>query len=196
MKLTLDELSKALNIPLSGTPDTDLLSRPLIDSRSLLFPKETLFLALSTPSNDGHRYIRELYRRGVRHFVVSRESLADSQLPADTYALVAEGGESVLDILQRSASYIRSLVDCPIVAVTGSRGKSLMKEYLAETFSTVRVTASPRSWNSQIGVPMSLWRLEPDTRLGIFEAGISRPGELAKLAQMIRPTIGVFTGLT
>ncbi|MBD5213492.1 MAG: alanine racemase [Bacteroidales bacterium] len=196
MKLTLDELSKALNIPLSGTPDTDLLSHPLIDSRSLLFPKETLFFALSTPSNDGHRYIRELYRRGVRHFVVSRESLADSQLPADTYALVAEGGESVLDILQRSASYIRSLVDCPIVAVTGSRGKSLMKEYLAEAFSTVRVTASPRSWNSQIGVPMSLWRLEPDTRLGIFEAGISRPGEMAKLAKMIRPTIGVFTGLT
>ncbi len=196
MKLTLKELSEALNIQLAGAPDDSLLSRPLTDSRSLLYPEETLFFALTTPSNDGHRYLRELYRRGVRHFVVSREALADNPLPADSSALLAESSAGVIDILQRSAAYIRSLAGCPVVAVTGSRGKSLMKEYLAEAFSTVPVVASPRSWNSQIGVPLSLWRLKPDTRLGIFEAGISRPGEMARLAAMIRPTIGVFTGLT
>ncbi|MDE5608469.1 MAG: alanine racemase [Muribaculaceae bacterium] len=196
MKLTLTELSEALNIPVTGTPDQTPLSRPLTDSRSLLYPDGTLFFALTTPSNDGHRYVRELYRHGVRHFAVSEEAIAVNPLPADASALVAHDADGVLDILQRSAAYVRSLVDCPIIAVTGSRGKSLMKEYLAEAFSSVRVTASPRSWNSQTGVPLSLWRLQPDTRLGIFEAGISRPGEMERLAGMIRPTIGVFTGLT
>lgn len=196
MKLTIHELSKALDIPYTGTDVATPLSRPLIDSRSLIFPEETLFFALTTPSNDGHRYIRELYRRGVRHFAVDSGTLADNPLPADACALLTDGSHGVVDALQQSGAYIRSLVDCPVIAITGSRGKSLMKEYLAEAFSKIPVTASPRSWNSQIGVPMALWRLETDTRLAIFEAGISSPGEMERLEKMIRPTIGIFTGLT
>lgn len=196
MRLTLDDISRAINAPCTGLPNDRLLSRPLTDSRSLLYPDETIFFALSTPSNDGHRYMRELYRRGVRNFAAEPAALAADPLPDDAFTLLPPDGMTVLDLLQRSAAYIRSLVDCPVIGITGSRGKTVIKEMLARAFSDMPIVTSPRSWNSQTGVPLSVWRLEPDTRLAIFEAGISRPGEMERLAPIISPTLGIFTGLT
>lgn len=176
----------------AGVDTNSDVSIPLIDSRSLLFPEKTVFFALRTPSNDGHRYVRDLYRAGVRNFVV--HEIPETLLYSDANFIVAD---SVTDVLHRSAMYARSQVSCPVVGITGSRGKTVVKEMLAVAVAPEHnVAKSPRSWNSQIGVPQSLWRLGADTTLGIFEAGISQSGEMESLEIMIRPDIGVFTSLT
>jgi len=194
MKLTVNQLSQALRIkPIGACSDNDI-SLPLTDSRSLLDPAKTIFFALTTSCNDGHRYIRELYRNGVHSFVINKEMLCKGELFDEATYFVPDG--SVLDFLQQSAAFIRSQIACPVIGVTGSRGKTIVKELIANACSDRYVTTSPRSWNSQIGVPLSVWRSEPETRLAVFEAGISRPGEMERLERIIRPTIGVFTGLT
>lgn len=175
-----------------GAPADGVVNIPLTDSRSVIFPGQTVFFALRTASNDGHRYLRDLYRAGVRNFVV--EELPETLWDADANFVVTG---SVIDALQKSAVEIRSRVSCQVVGITGSRGKTVVKELLARAVAPEhRVVKSPRSWNSQIGVPQSVWRLDGDTTLGIFEAGISRPGEMEQLERIIRPTIGVFTSLT
>ncbi len=194
MKLSITQLSQALGVKPLGSHTGISISQPLTDSRSLLDPSETMFFALTTSCNDGHRYIRELYRNGVRNFVINGEVLLKSRLFDDANYIVPDC--TVLEFLQQSASYIRSLVDCPVIGITGSQGTTIVKEMIADACSDRCVTTSPRSWNSQIGVPLSVWRLEPGTRLAVFEAGISRPGEMKKLEKIIRPGIGVFTGLT
>lgn len=195
MKVTAEELSRVLGETLVGNGDDRELTQPLTDSRSLGDAESTLFFALTTSSNDGHRYVRDLYRRGVRHFVVER-SMTDSLDMCQNASYILTD-VPVLDVLQKSAAYIRSRVSCPVIGITGSRGKTVMKEMIARAVGDrLKICKSPRSWNSQTGVPMSVWRLEEDTRLGIFEAGISRPGEMERLEQIIKPSIGVFTGLT
>lgn len=162
----------------------------LTDSRSLCFPEETLFFALKTKRNDGHKYIPDLYGRGVRNFVVS-------ELPEEVYAdanflMVAD----VLKALQRLAAKHRDLFQVPVVGITGSNGKTVVKEWLYHLLSPEKViTRSPRSYNSQIGVPLSVWLMNEHTELGIFEAGISEPGEMELLQPIIRPTIGVLTNI-
>ena len=167
----------------------------LTDSRSLCFPEETLFFALRSQRNDGHRYIEDLYRRGVRNFVVeniSQLSTFNSQL-ADANFLVVP---SPLEALQRLAERHRDEFDIPVVGITGSNGKTMVKEWLYQILSPqMVVTRSPRSYNSQIGVPLSVWLLNEQTEVGLFEAGISEPGEMASLHDIIQPTIGVLTYL-
>ena len=165
----------------------------LTDSRSLSFPEETLFFALQSERNDGHRYIADLYRRGVRSFVVE-------QLPAE-YATAFKDANflvvpSTLAALQRLAERHRDEFDIPIVGITGSNGKTMVKEWLYQLLMpSMHVTRSPRSYNSQIGVPLSVWKLHEESAVGIFEAGISQPDEMMRLADIIQPTIGVFTTL-
>ena len=166
----------------------------LTDSRSLCFPEQTLFFALHTKRNDGHRYIDELYRRGVRSFVV--EQVPDdfaSVFPHATFLRVP----SVLAALQRLAERHRDEFDIPVVGITGSNGKTWVKEWLYQILRNcdLRVTRSPRSYNSQIGVPLSVWLLNEQTQVALFEAGISEPGEMLPLSDIIQPTIGVFTSL-
>ncbi len=175
----------------------------LTDSRSLCFPEQTLFFALRTKVGDGHRYIGELYRRGVRAFVV--EHVPDNY--ADDYADAAFlQVPSPLAALQRLAERHRDEFDIPVVGITGSNGKTWVKEWLYQTLrgsSVVQqpdgvlhgVTRSPRSYNSQIGVPLSVWLLSEQSAIGLFEAGISEPGEMMALHDIIQPTIGVFTSL-
>lgn len=194
MKLTISQLSKATGVNPIGANTDSIISSPLTDSRSLLDPAETIFFALTTSCNDGHRYIRDLYRNGVRNFVISNDVLLKTETFDDAVYFVPDC--TVTEFLQQSACYIRSQVDCPVIGITGSRGKTIVKEMIAESCSNRRVTTSPRSWNSQIGVPLSVWRLDGDTQLAVFEAGISRPGEMEKLERIIKPTIGIFTGLT
>ncbi len=162
----------------------------LTDSRSLCFPEETLFFALRTKRNDGHRYIDDLYSRGVRSFVV--EKLPAQQHPNANYLQVP----STLAALQRLAERHRDEFNIPIVGITGSNGKTMVKEWLYQLLlPSQRIVRSPRSYNSQIGVPLSVWLLNEQTEIGIFEAGISQPGEMMALHDIIQPTIGVLTCL-
>ena len=165
----------------------------LTDSRSLCFPEETLFFALQTNRNDGHKYIPELYQRGVRNFVVTDVPTDRAETYPDANFLKVS---NTLKALQRLAERHRDEFDIPVVGITGSNGKTMVKEWLYQLLSPeMFVTRSPRSYNSQIGVPLSVWLLDEHTQVGVFEAGISKPGEMAALRAIIRPTIAVLTNL-
>lgn len=165
----------------------------LTDSRSLCFPEETLFFAIRSERNDGHKYIADLYRRGVRSFVVE-------VLPADWQKDYPDANflkvPFALEALQRLAERHRDEFDIPVVGITGSNGKTVVKEWLYQLLSpSMTVTRSPRSYNSQIGVPLSVWLLSEQSQVGVFEAGISQPGEMESLRDIIQPTVGVITNL-
>lgn len=164
----------------------------LTDSRSLCFPEETLFFALKTKRNDGHKYIADLYERGVRNFVVGTLTTEPDSYPDANFLVVG----SPLKALQRLASRHREQFQVPVVGITGSNGKTIVKEWLYQILSPERIiTRSPRSYNSQIGVPLSVWMMNEHTELGIFEAGISEMGEMEALKPIIQPTIGVLTNI-
>ena len=165
----------------------------LTDSRSLCFPEETLFFALKTQRNDGHRYVGDLYRRGVRHFVVEQvPEHFDTIYPEADFLRVPH----TLAALQRLAERHRDEFNVPIVGITGSNGKTMVKEWLYQLLlPSQKIVRSPRSYNSQIGVPLSVWLLNEQTEVGIFEAGISQPGEMYALRDIIQPTVGVLTSL-
>ncbi len=164
----------------------------LTDSRSLFFPAETLFFALVTSRNDGHRYIRNLYNLGVRNFVVSRlPSRMDDYLESN-FLLVSD----TLAALQLLAAEHREKFNIPVVGVTGSNGKTIIKEWLYQLLEPdYLITRSPRSYNSQIGVPLSIWLMNEQTELGIFEAGISKKDEMRNLWKVIKPTIGILSNI-
>ena len=163
----------------------------LTDSRSLSFPEDTLFFALTTIRNDGHRYIDGLYQRGVRCFVV--EQIPDMGHYPEAVFLKTNNTRKAL---QRLAERHRDEFNIPVVGITGSNGKTVVKEWLYQLLrDDSHVVRSPRSYNSQIGVPLSVWLLDEHTDLGIIEAGISQPGEMQALHDIIRPTLGVFTSL-
>jgi len=171
---------------------------PLTDSRQLLFPAGSVFFAIRGERHDGHRYLGELYQKGVRHFVVETASLTPErreELTAFTDARVMEVPGS-LAALQTVAARRRARFTLPVVGVTGSNGKTIVKEWLAQVLDPdFRILKSPKSYNSQVGVPLSVWPLAEHHTLGIFEAGISRPGEMQALQGIIRPTVGIFTNL-
>lgn len=161
----------------------------LYDSRRIQQPSLALFFALKRGRNNGHCFLQDAYEKGVRAFVVSEKT----QLPED--AVVIEVKDT-LTALQTLASYHRSQFRIPVIGITGSNGKTVVKEWLnhllEEDYTIVR---SPKSYNSQIGVPLSVWEIGPQHTLGIFEAGISTVGEMKKLQEIIQPTIGVLTNL-
>lgn len=162
----------------------------LTDSRSLCFPEQTLFFALRTKRNDGHRYIDELYRRGVRNFVV--ETLPQTVYADANFLRVP----SPMAALQRLAERHRDEFNMPVVGITGSNGKTWVKEWLYQILMpSMKVIRSPKSYNSQIGVPLSVWLLSEQAHVALFEAGISEPGEMLALHDIIQPTIGVLTSL-
>ena len=165
----------------------------LTDSRSLCFPEATLFFAIKTDRNDGHKYIDDLYRSGVRNFVIEKLPEEYAVTYPDANFLMVP---STLKALQRLAERHRDEFDIPIIGITGSNGKTIVKEWLYQLLMPTRVvTRSPRSYNSQIGVPLSVWLLDERTEIGLFEAGISMPGEMAALSGIIQPTIGIITNI-
>lgn len=172
----------------------------LTDSRSLCFPEQTLFFALRTKRNDGHRFISELYRRGVRNFVVEHLPQASTENGDDWQAMYPAANflkvPSPLAALQRLAERHRDEFNIPVVGITGSNGKTWVKEWLYQLLMpSMKTTRSPKSYNSQIGVPLSVWLLNEHTKVALFEAGISEPGEMMALHDIIQPTIGVLTSL-
>lgn len=190
MNYSIIEIASILRV---ATPHVDdRISTLLIDSRSLSNPDGTLFFAIRTATGDGHRYVRRLYDRGVRNFVVDH-------LPKDMNGVTDARLLIVSDVrraLQTIARHHRSRFDIPVIGITGSRGKTTVKEWiyqlLQDDFTIIR---SPRSFNSQIGVPLSIWEMDKDISLAVFEAGISLPDEMTSLQQMIRPTIGIITNV-
>ena len=166
----------------------------LTDSRSLGFPEETLFFALVTGRGNGHRYINDLYNRGVRHFVVSEHPTDESlqAMPEANFLVVAD----TLAALQLLAEKHRAQYDIPVVGITGSNGKTVVKEWLSQLLGPDHhVARSPRSYNSQIGVPLSVWQMDEHTDVALIEAGISHHREMKRLHHIIRPTIGVLTNI-
>lgn len=167
----------------------------LIDSRLLSSePKNTLFFALKTTKNDGAKYIPELIKRGLRTFVLTEQQLHAhhlTDLSSDALFILVP---DVITALQSLAAYKRSLYHGPVIGITGSNGKTVVKEWLYQLLKEdFRITRSPKSYNSQIGVPLSVWQLNERTELAIFEAGISEVGEMQRLQPIIKPTIGVIT---
>ncbi len=169
--------------------DIDFL---LIDSRKLIYPEKSLFFALTSSRKDGHEFIRELYEKGVRNFVVQ---IGFTEMAADANYLIVE---NVLVALQLLAEYHRTTFNhsIPVVGITGSNGKTIVKEWLFQLLQAdQQIVRSPRSYNSQIGVPLSIWQMNETHTLAIFEAGISTTNEMDALWKMIQPSIGVFTGI-
>jgi alanine racemase len=163
----------------------------LIDSRKIVFPETSLFFALTGPRRDGHSYIHEVYKRGIRNFVVSQK-IDTTLYPNANFLLVND----VLKALQTLASHHRSQFYYPVIGITGSNGKTIVKEWLYQLLQADENTVrSPRSYNSQVGVPLSVWQMQSQHTLGIFEAGISTVGEMEALANIIQPTIGILTNI-
>ena len=192
MTYSIEKVTTLIGARRYGDRDTNI-GFLLTDSRSLCFPEETLFFALKSARNDGHNYIPDLYRRGVRNFVVSA-------VPQNYAAVYPEANFlrviNPLEALQRLAERHRDEVNIPIVGITGSNGKTMVKEWLYQVLSPdYVVTRSPRSYNSQIGVPQSVWLINEHTEIGVFEAGISKPGEMLALRDIIQPTVAVLTNL-
>lgn len=191
MNYTISEIAVIIKAENYKFPEKEV-SVILTDSRSLTFPEETLFFALVTERNNAHRYIYDLYRKGVRHFVISDNIANKDKMPDANFLKVPD----TLAALQQLATAHRNRFDIPVIGVTGSNGKTIVKEWLYqllhEDYNMVR---SPRSYNSQIGVPLSIWQMNESTELAVIEAGISQPGEMDKLEAIIKPTVGIITNI-
>lgn len=170
----------------------------LTDSRRAGDHSRSLFFAIPTKRNTGCRYVFDLYQRGVRNFVVPAEGVPEEYL--QQFRLCAAANfwrvKDVVRALQQLAAHRRGGFDIPVVGITGSNGKTIVKEWVVQMLcGASRVVSSPRSYNSQIGVPLSVWQMEASHQLAVFEAGISQPGEMDSLRDVVRPTIGIFTNV-
>ena len=193
MNYSVNDIAAILRPDLKlSTSNTATIGELLIDSRSLLEPEKAIFFAIRTPRDNGHRFIPELYHKGVRTFVVE-EGFADASLyPQATFIPVANPAEA----LRQLGATHRSRFNIPVIGITGSRGKTMVKEWLYQMLSPDRsVARSPRSFNSSVGVPLSLWQLDEGSELALIEAGISQKGDMAPLEAMIKPDIVVLTDI-
>ena len=190
MNLSVNNLEKILHAKRFGAISNGTIDNVSIDSRSLQNNQKTLFFALVGPNNDAHTYIPALIEKGVQHFVVTHipEGLSSKAI----FFVV----ENTLDALQKFAAYHRSLFKFPVIGLTGSNGKTIVKEWLNFLLSPdFNIIRSPKSYNSQVGVPLSVISINGKHNLGIFEAGISKMNEMEKLEVIIRPTIGIITNI-
>ncbi len=194
MVLTLSDFIKICDVE-SVIGNKDVLntniSYLLFDSRRLNFTENTIFFALKTQNNDGHKFIKELYEKGLRCFIC--QDLPDiTNLKEAVFLKVKDS----LKALQQLATFARKSFNKEVIAITGSNGKTIVKEWIVQLIeNNKKICYSPRSYNSQIGVALSLWQLNEEFELGLFEAGISKPNEMEKLQEMIKPTIGIFTNI-
>ena len=200
MTLTLRNIIPIIKANWIGQNDVAIIDAVSIDSRSLQNGENTLFFAITGPNNDGHAYIEELIGKGVQHFVVTnipstvngKATRGAAELSEVNFLVV----DNTVDALQKLAAYYRSLFDFPIIGITGSNGKTIIKEWLNFLLSPdYNIIRSPKSYNSQVGVPLSILGINEKHNLGIFEAGISKMNEMEKLQKIIRPTIGILSNI-
>lgn len=191
MDYTSSDIARITGGSLTGSGGL-VVSDLLIDSRQVSYTENTAFIAIKGANHDGHNFIDELYGRGVKVFLVERLPENTDYYPDAAFIVCG----NAVDALQLLAAFKRSRFGYPVIAVTGSAGKTIVKEWLGDLLGRkAPVVRSPRSYNSQIGVPLSVWKLSEKFRYGIFEAGISFPGEMEKLRKVIRPDIGVITNI-
>ena len=191
MQLTSSDIAAIVNGSLTGKKDLPV-SDVITDSRQLSFAEGLVFLAIRGINHDGHLFVENLYRKGIRTFIVER--LPDKPENFENTAFIVTSDS--IHALQLLASHIRRSFRSPVIAVTGSTGKTIVKEWLADVLGlSVPVVRSPKSYNSQVGVPLSVLKIDGKYKLGIFEAGISHPGEMENLQKVIDPDIGVITNI-
>ena len=188
---TIEKIAEVLQAPSRLINKNAAILQLLTDSRRLIFPETTLFFAIITKQRDAHTFIGELYERGIRNFIV-RNNFEASHFALANFIFV----DDTLNALQQIAAYHRTQFSYPVIAITGSNGKTIVKEWLYQLLSPdFNIVRSPRSYNSQIGVPLSVWQMNENNNLAIIEAGISQPDEMQHLEKIIQPTIGVFTNI-
>ena len=191
---SISEIAQTIKAGWAQQNEAAIIEHILIDSRKLLFPASSLFFALSGPRRNGISFIDDLYQKGVRNFVIDEKIEAEKLLnfAGANFLLVKDALQS----LQLLVAFHRNQFPLPVIGITGSNGKTIVKEWLYQLLQTnYSIVRSPKSYNSQIGVPLSVWQINAGHRLGIFEAGISHPDEMQRLEKMIMPGIGVFTNI-
>lgn len=190
-ELTISDLVDICKGKLIQTGPDHTINSLLTDSRKLSNVQEAVFFAIKGVNHDGHKYISELAEKGIKSFVI--EVMPENSLPKDVNLILVE---SSLRAIQQLAAHKRSRFKKPVIAITGSNGKTIVKEWLAHMLSgKTNVAKSPGSYNSQLGVPLSVWEIGPQHDFGVFEAGISQMGEMIHLARIIQPTHGILTNI-
>ncbi len=190
LNYAIQDIARVINAEASHAANITI-SEISWDSRRITTPAGTLFFALTGARRNGLQFIDQLYQQGVRSFVVSGEPIPEQY--ADAVFLHVKDTQAAL---QQLAAYHRSRFAIPVIGITGSNGKTIVKEWLYQLLhQQFNIVRSPRSYNSQIGVPLSVWQIQAQHNLAIFEAGISQPGEMEKLQAIIQPTIGVLTNI-
>ncbi|MFZ1332396.1 MAG: bifunctional UDP-N-acetylmuramoyl-tripeptide:D-alanyl-D-alanine ligase/alanine racemase [Flavobacteriales bacterium] len=185
----LSDIASALGVHYANMGDDPVIEHISIDSRKPYPPENTLFIALHGERHNGHAYLKELHDRGMRYFLVNESTTVDLPFPVLRVT-------DTLSALQHLAGWHRAHFQAPVVGITGSNGKTVVKEWLYQLLrGKEHIVRSPGSWNSQVGVPLSVWEMGQEHTLGVFEAGISKPGEMEHLRSVIRPTIGVITNV-
>jgi len=191
MNFNSADLAAITNGTLTGPPDL-VVSELVTDSRQVSFAENAAFFAIRGANHDGHQFIDTLYHKGVKVFIVEKLPEEISLYPDGAFILTG----NAIEALQLLAAAKRKAFKSTIIAITGSTGKTIVKEWLADVLGrSYPVLRSPKSYNSQVGVPLSVWKLEEKYKFGIFEAGISMPGEMEKLQRVINPDIGIITNI-
>ena len=191
MTFSATQIAEILSAKLIGQKE-NTFSAIITDSRTSGFASQTLFVAIKGERHDGHIYIKELYAQGCRCFLVSEEHAYYAELKEASFIVVKD----TLSALQQLAAHKRSLFTIPVVGITGSNGKTIVKEWLWQLLEPdYNICKNPKSYNSQIGVPLSVWQLNVQHNFALFEAGISLPGEMEKLEAIIKPSIGIITNI-
>lgn len=189
--MNLNDIQKATKAALTGNIKDFTVGELLIDSRKIVNPAKALFIAIQGSHRDGHQFVEDAYKKGVKAFLVS-QPVDFSKYPDAVFLTVAD----TLTALQQLAATHRNQFNFPVIGITGSNGKTIVKEWLFQLLSDqYKIIRSPKSYNSQLGVPLSVWRIQPQHNLGIFEAGISQPGEMSRSEKILHPDIGIFTNI-
>ncbi len=191
MKYSLEEIAGIIKGEILSNHGDQWIEHLLLDSRKLNFPLTSLFIALTGSRRNGHLFIREVYDKGIFNFVIT-ENIAIKDYPSGNFIMVKDA----MQALHALAIHHRKKFKIPVIGITGSNGKTIVKEWLNQLLEgTYNIVRSPKSYNSQIGVPLSVWQMNESNQLGIFEAGISESGEMDKLEKIIQPSLGVFTNI-
>ncbi|MFA6059563.1 MAG: bifunctional UDP-N-acetylmuramoyl-tripeptide:D-alanyl-D-alanine ligase/alanine racemase [Taibaiella sp.] len=189
--MNLNDIQKATKAEVSGDLKNIDISELLIDSRKIVNASKALFIAIKGTHRDGHQFIDDAFKKGIKVFLIS-EAVDDSKYAGAAFLKV---NDTLLALQQLAATY-RNQFHFPVIGITGSNGKTIVKEWLFQLLSdNYKIIRSPKSYNSQLGVPLAVWRIQPQHNLGIFEAGISQPGEMSRSERILHPDIGIFTNI-
>ncbi len=190
--LKFSELGEIMDGQILHLSHDNLITRILTDSRQLAVHDEAIFFAIKGINHDGHQYLEQALNQGIVNFVVQHPIVNLSANFAEANVISVSNS---VRALQDLVAHHRSQFKLPILGITGSNAKTIIKEWLFQLLEDQVVIKSPKSYNSQIGVPLSVWQLNSNTEQAIFEAGISEKGEMGHIARVIRPTVGIFTNI-